>query len=95
LNTHETKQVILKNDIVTLKADKTHTTSASTKLANNLLVELGNYAKTIPYVAIYPAGKDEPITLDGLISRDQLISALDQAGPSLTSATASAIESSK
>jgi thiol:disulfide interchange protein len=80
LNTHETKQLVLKNAVVTLKADKTH--RRNSEPVNELLVALGNYGKTIPYVAIYPAGKDEPIKLDGLITRDQLLSALEQAGPS-------------
>jgi len=80
LNTHETKQVILKNGVITLKADKTH--RRSSEEVNQLLVELGNYGKTIPFVAIYPAGKEEPIKLDGLITKEQLITALDRAGPS-------------
>ena len=80
LNTHETKQTVLKNGVVTLKADKTHRRSSED--VNELLVQLGNYGKTIPFVAIYPAGKTDPIKLDGLITKEQLLSALDQAGPS-------------
>ncbi|MFV1966672.1 MAG: hypothetical protein ACC628_14710, partial [Pirellulaceae bacterium] len=80
LNTHKTKETVLENGVVTLKADKTHRNQAED--VNKLLVQLGNYGKTIPYVAIYPAGKSEPIVLDGLITQDQLIAALEEAGPS-------------
>jgi len=80
LNTHKTKKVVLKNGVVTLKADKTHRNKAED--VNELLVQLGNHAKTIPYLAIYPAGKSDPIVLDGLITQDQLVKALEEAGPS-------------
>jgi hypothetical protein len=80
LNTRKTKQLVLDNDVVTLKADKTHRNQAED--VNELLVQLGNYGKTIPYLAIYPAGKAEPIVLDGLITQDQLLDALQRAGPS-------------
>ena len=78
LNTIQTKQVVLENNIVTLRADKTHRRKAEE--VNRLLVELGNYAKTIPFIAIYAPGAAEPILLDGLVSQDQLINALRQAG---------------
>jgi thiol:disulfide interchange protein len=77
LNTQQTKRVILDNEIITLKADKTHRRKAES--VNDLLVALGNYGKTIPFLAIYPAGREEPITLDGLITQDQVIRALNEA----------------
>ena len=77
MNTQKTKKMVLNNDIVTLKADKTHRNRA--KHVNDLLVQLGNYGKTIPYLAIYPAGMTEPIVLDGLITQDQLLNALRKA----------------
>jgi thiol:disulfide interchange protein len=77
LNTHRTKEVVLDNNIVTLKADKTHRRKADQ--VNELLVQLGNYAKTIPFIAIYAPGAPEPILLDGLVSQEQVINALEQA----------------
>jgi thiol:disulfide interchange protein len=80
LNTRRTKQLVLENEVVTLKADKTHRSQAED--ANRLLVELGNFGKTIPFLAIYPADQDQPLILDGLITQQQVVDALQQAGPS-------------
>ena len=80
LNTHQTKQVVLDNNVVTLRADKTHRRKADE--VNKLLVKLGNYGKTIPFIAIYAPSAADPILLDGLVSRDQVINALKQAGTS-------------
>jgi len=84
LNTHKTKRVVLKNRVVTLKADKTHRSKAGD--VNDLLLALGNPAKTIPFVAIYPANGQPPILLDGIITQSQLIAALEKAGPSQATA---------
>ena len=89
LNTHKTKDVVRKNRVVTLKADKTHRGKA--EHVNKLLVQLGNYGKTIPYLVIYPSGQLEPIILDGLITQNQLISALEKAGPSQTERVAGSL----
>jgi thiol:disulfide interchange protein len=78
LNTHQTKQVVLENEIVALKADKTHRRKAEE--VNKLLVQLGNYGKTIPFIAIYAPDTAEPILLDGLVSQEQVINALKRAG---------------
>lgn len=80
LNTFATKRQVLENGVVTLKADKTH--RRTSQEVNQLLLELGNYGQTVPFLAIYPADSDEPILLDGLVTRDQVISALERAGPS-------------
>jgi suppressor for copper-sensitivity B len=80
LNTFDTKRRVLDNQVVTLKADKTH--RRTSQEVNQLLVELGNFGQTVPFLAIYPAGSDEPILLDGLVTKDQVLSALDRAGPS-------------
>jgi suppressor for copper-sensitivity B len=80
LNTFDTKRLVLENDVVTLKADKTHRRTSED--VNQLLVELGNFGKTVPFLAIYPADGDQPILLDGLISKAQVLTALNQAGPS-------------
>ena len=80
LNTYQTKQVILDNNIITLRADKTHRRKADE--VNKLLVKLGNYGKTIPFIAVYAPNATDPILLDGLVSQDQVINALKQAGSS-------------
>lgn len=80
LNTFDTKRRVLANGVVTLKADKTH--RRMSQEVNQLLVELGNFGQTVPFLAIYPADSDEPILLDGLVTKDQVLSALDRAGPS-------------
>jgi suppressor for copper-sensitivity B len=80
LNTFDTKRLVQENGVVTLKADKTHRRMA--KEVNQLLVELGNFGQTVPFLAIYPADNDQPILLDGLITREQVLNALTRAGPS-------------
>jgi suppressor for copper-sensitivity B len=80
LNTFDTKRLVLENGVVTLKADKTH--RRTSQEVNQLLVELGNFGQTVPFLAIYPADSDQPILLDGLVTKDQVLSALNRAGPS-------------
>ena len=72
-----TRDFIEAHGIVAIKADKTKDSPA----IDALLVELGNDAKAIPYVAIYPAGAgQQPITLDGVFaSPDPILKALGQA----------------
>ena len=77
MNTKKTKQFVTDNRVITLRADKTHADQSGE--ANDLLVELGNFGKTIPFVAIYPPDGTKPIVLDGLISQSQLLDALNQA----------------
>lgn len=84
LNTLDTKRLVLENGVATLKADKTHRRASED--VNQLLVELGNFGKTVPFLAIYPASGEQPILLDGLVTREQVLTALNQAGPSRRSA---------
>ena len=90
LNTQETKELVLKNNVVTLKADKTHKNRSQP--VNDLLVQLGNRGKTIPFVAVYPAGVAEPVTLSGLITKDEILRTLEKAGPSRIASRASSAE---
>ena len=80
MNTRETRQVIDELGIVPLKADKTHAAPE----ADALLQALGNQNKSIPFYAIFPAGRpNEPILLDGVfLSPKPVLDALRQAGSS-------------
>lgn len=79
MNTAETKDFVEKNGIVTIKADRSKATAA----VNELLHQLGNTGGAIPFYAIFPAGNpNEPILMDGLLSKKRVLEALQQAGPS-------------
>ncbi len=78
LNTEQVARLVRRNGVVTIKADKTQ----SDPEIDALLVELGNPGRGIPYYAIYPGGGGDPITFDGLISQQQVLGALERAGPS-------------
>ena len=64
--------------MVTLLADKTHDAPE----VDQLLVELGNTARTIPYMAIFPADGGAPIILDGPVTQNRVLLELERAGPS-------------
>lgn len=76
LNRTEVAKRVQQLDAVTLKADKTQ---ASPEI-DQLLVELGNAGRVIPFYAVFPGRGGEPITFGGLISQQQVLDALDQAG---------------
>ncbi|MBC8873062.1 MAG: hypothetical protein H8E44_26820 [Planctomycetes bacterium] len=78
MNTSKTMTLVRGNKVVTLKADKT----GDAPEADQLLVELGNKAKAIPFYAVYPAGVERPIVLQGLVTQQQVLDALKRAGPS-------------
>ena len=71
------------NRVVTLKADKT----GDAPEVDQLLVELGNSGRAIPFLAIYPADGGRPITLEGPITPWQVFSALNKAGASKSNIT--------
>ncbi len=79
MNTSKTNRLVQANGVKTLKADKTDPAPE----VDELLVELGNEAKAIPYVAIFPADGSQPILLEGFITQQQVLDALERAGPSL------------
>lgn len=80
MNTLTTKHYVLDNNIVTLKADKTHRSKSGE--INELLVELGNYGKTLPFYAIYPADGSDPIIFEGPITQSKVLAEFERAGPS-------------
>ena len=79
LNRTDVENLVAKNRVITFKADKTHDNPEIV----TLLAELGNPGAVIPYLAIFPANGASPITLDGPITKQMGLDALEQAGPSL------------
>ena len=79
MNTEETLKLVQENGVVTMQADKTRDNAA----ADALLERLGNKARAIPFVAIFPAGQPQrPILLDGPLTEGTVLEALRKAGPS-------------
>ena len=50
--------------------------------AKALLRQFGNLGHAVPCYAIFPAGGGESIYLDGVITADEIVEKLKQAGPS-------------
>lgn len=71
MNVEKTNEYFKKNKIIALRADKGDKKTG--KQVNQLLMDLGNPTRAIPYYALYPADGGEPVLLDGLISADQVI----------------------
>lgn len=61
-----------------MKADKTNKSPA----IDDLLVELGNQAKAIPFFAIFPGDGGPPITYAGPLTQGKVLEMLEEAGPS-------------
>jgi thiol:disulfide interchange protein len=78
---------VREHGVITIKADKTQ----SSPEIDALLVELGNPGRGIPFYAVYPGRGGDPITFDGLISRQQVLDALEQAGPSRSTQAAGSV----
>ena len=57
--------------MVAIKADKTQESPE----IDQLLVELGNTGRGIPFYAVYPGRGGDPITFDGLITQQQVLDA--------------------
>jgi thiol:disulfide interchange protein len=78
LNTSDVKAFVEKNGVVAIRADKTRTSPEIDKL----LVELGNTGRGIPFLAIYPGDGGAPILFDGPVTKQMVLDALADAGPS-------------
>ena len=79
MNTTNTRKLVDRLGVVTLKADK----GRDLENVNAMLIELGRKSKAIPYYAIFPADNpNEPIFMEGLIFEDDVAEALNKAGPS-------------
>ncbi len=90
INTQPVQQVVEKNGVVAVKADWTDPNPEIEKK----LAELSS--RSIPVLAIYPAGRPEDvIILRDLVTQQQVIDALAEAGPSKVSGGAAPPESGK
>src|SRR5262249_25213976 len=76
----EVAQLLRRNGVVALRADKTSPAPA----VDETLRRLGNKAASIPFYAIFPSNSpSRPLLLDGLLtSPAPIVKALQQAGPS-------------
>ena len=83
IETRKVLGVVEQNDVVTLLADWTDN-SATIKAKLN---ELGK--DSIPMLAVYPAGSEDPIVLPDLLKEANVIDALELAGPSRTATNSS------
>lgn len=83
LNTTETKEFVERHGIVPMVADLTEYPAEEQELLNRL------GAKTIPFMAIFPAGRpNEPIVLPDVYTRGTLFEKLEQANAGSTSRVA-------
>lgn len=79
LNTAPVAQWVHENHVVCLKADMTRENWE----AEALLIQLGNHARSIPFLAIFPADRpNEVLVLDGPLTPGDVLDALRRAGPS-------------
>ncbi len=77
IETDEIRSAIQDNKIVPLLADYTKTPDEITKMLESL------HSRSIPLLAIFPADRpDQPIILRDVITKQQLLDAIEQAGPS-------------
>jgi thiol:disulfide interchange protein len=91
INTQPVRQVVEKNGVVAVKADWTDPNPEIEKK----LAELSS--RSIPVLAIYPAGKppEEVIILRDLVTQQQVLDALGEAGPSKVTGETAPTESEK
>lgn len=83
LNTAEVREAVRRNRVVALQADWTHEAPE----ISAMLDLLGG--RQVPTIAIFPAGRpNEPIIFRGGYTKQRILEALEQAGPSRSPATA-------
>ena len=76
MNVEKTHKYFKENGIIALRADKGIVKTS--KQIDQLLVDLGNPTRAIPFYALYPAGGGDPVVVDGLITSDQVIRIFDE-----------------
>jgi thiol:disulfide interchange protein len=68
--------LVRKYNVVCLQADLTRENPE----AEELLIQLGNHARSIPFLAIFPADRpNEVLVLDGPLTSSDVINALNRA----------------
>ena len=78
MNVKPTNEFFEEHGIVAIRADKG--VVRTSEQIDNLLIQLGNKTKAIPFYALYPPGGGEPQILDGLITSDKVISIFKEFG---------------
>ena len=74
MNVRQTKEYFDENNIVALRAYK----SEEAPEVEEMMSELGNRLKAIPFYAIFAPGLDEPITFSGLITSGGVIQQIEE-----------------
>ena len=87
MNTNKTLSIVKSNHVATIKADKTHDDEMSDAV-NQLLDELGNPSRAIPFIAVFPGDGGSPIVISGPVLQGTVTRALQEAGPSRSVAAA-------
>ena len=93
IETAEVRELLKQNGIVALRADKTEPAPD----VDETLRLLGNKAASIPFYAVFPAGRPQkPITLDGIFTSPKpILDALTSAGASHVKRTVVRADSGK
>lgn len=76
MNVKPTHNYFEENGIIAIRADKG--VSQTSNQIDDLLEELGNRTRAIPFYAFYPPGGGEPQVLDGLITSQTVIDTFDK-----------------
>ncbi|MEC9091491.1 MAG: hypothetical protein VX438_02210 [Planctomycetota bacterium] len=71
MNIEKTHKYFQENGVIALRADKGDEKTGDQ--VDQLLIDLGNPTRAIPFYALYPAGGGKPVVLDGIIGSDQVI----------------------
>lgn len=81
LNTKKTLALIESQQVVVVKADKTHDDDTSEAI-DQLLSDLGHRSLSIPFLVIFPGDGKRPIAFSGPVTQRMVLDAIRRAGPS-------------
>jgi thiol:disulfide interchange protein len=81
LNTKKTLALIESQQVVVVKADKTHDNATSESI-DQLLEDLGHRSLSIPFLVIFPGNGTRPIAFSGPVTQRMVLDAIRRAGPS-------------
>lgn len=81
LNTQKTLDLIESQQVVVVKADKTHDDETSEAI-DQLLSDLGHRSLSIPFLVIFPGSGERPIAFSGPVTQRMVLEAIRRAGPS-------------
>lgn len=81
LNTKRTLALVQSQQLVVVKADKTHEGETSEAI-DQLLTDLGHTSHAIPFLVIFPGDGKRPIAFSGPVTQRMVLDAIRRAGPS-------------